>query len=468
MSGAEPQLPLESTGRPKSGDRKPGARLLALGWPLVISFWLRQAFSWIDRIYAASLEGQVDAAQAAISLAIPFEFLMIALWVGSSNALTSLLSEAMGAGDDDRVEDLLRTMRRIVLVLGGSFLGLAACIWFFYDRFGLDPDVASAFRVYATVLIGGSAFTAFWSILPDSIVKAHQDTKATMWAGIASSVVNVALNTLFVFVFHWGLFGIGLSTALGRVAGFFYAQYRATAHEHQRRAASRTPSRVRSWAPAVGALLAIAVPSGLTYVLMATEGFLLNGILASGADSKARLAGFGIFDSTLRFLAMPPIALGVALLPLAGRLRGEGRLDELAAEVRAGARWVLGYALLFVAPLWLLFAGPLADALLSEPAAREQARLGLRWLVPGVLAVGMVFFLRPLFDALGVATRGLLMSAIRSLGLIVPGGFLGERLGLLTGLAPAEGFYAGLVLGMLAGATAFGLAARTRLKSGLG
>ncbi len=468
MSRTEAQLSSGSAGSPNSGGRKPGARLLALGWPLVISFWLRQAFSWIDRIYAASLDGQVDAAQAAISLAVPLEFLMIALWVGSSNALTSLLSEAMGAGDDERVEDLLRTMRRIVLALGVSFLGLATCIWFFYDRFGLDAQVASAFRVYATVLIGGSAFTAFWSILPDSLVKAHQDTKTTMWAGIASSVVNVALNTVFVFVFHWGLFGIGLSTALGRLAGFFYAQYRAAAHEHGRRAASRAPSVGRRWAPALGALLAIAIPSSLTYVLMATEGFLINGILASGADSKARLAGFGIFDSTLRFLAMPPIAIGVALLPLAGRLRGEGRLDELSAEVRAGVGWVLGYSLLFVAPLGLLFAGSLADALLSEPAAREHARLGMRWLVPGVFSVGLVFFLRPLFDALGAATRGLLMSAIRSLGFIVPGGFLGERLAQALGLAPAEGFYSGLVLGMLAGAVAFGLAARGKLNSASG
>ena len=305
--------------------------------------------------------------------------------------------------------------------------------------------------------------TMFWSVLPDSIVKAHQDTKTTMWAGIASSVANVALNTLFVFVFHWGLFGIALSTALGRLAGLFYAQRRANAHQRLARAQGPHASQARTWQPALAALLAIAIPSGLTYALMATEGFLLNGILAAGDDSRARLASFGIFDSALRFLAMPPIAVGVALLPLAGRWRGEGRLDELAREVRAGVVWVLAYALVFVAPLGWLLGGPLADALLAEPMARAQARSALLVIAPAVAALGLVYFLRPLFDALGVPNRGLVLSGVRSLLLVVPASFFGERLAASFGLEPASGFYGGLVLGMVIGAVVFAVAARARL-----
>jgi len=80
------------------------------------------------------------------------------------------------------------------------------------------------------VLIGGSAFTSFWSILPDSIVKAHHDTRATMWAGIWSNVINVALNTVFTFVFHWGVLGIALSTVVGRIGGLVYALRKAATH----------------------------------------------------------------------------------------------------------------------------------------------------------------------------------------------------------------------------------------------
>ena len=76
----------------------------------------------------------------------------------------------------------------------------------------------------------------FWSIIPDSIVKAHHDTRSTMWAGIWSNVINVVLNTIFTFVFHWGIFGIALSTVVGRFGGLVYAQRRARAHEAAREA----------------------------------------------------------------------------------------------------------------------------------------------------------------------------------------------------------------------------------------
>ena len=95
---------------------------------------------------------------------------------------------------------------------------------------GLEPETARNFQIYGTVLIGGSAFTTFWSIIPDSLIKAHQDTRSTMWAGIWSNLINVALNTLFVFAFHWGVFGIALSTVLGRIGGLVYALVRA--HQH--------------------------------------------------------------------------------------------------------------------------------------------------------------------------------------------------------------------------------------------
>ena len=52
--------------------------------PLVVSFTMRAAFTFVDTIYAATIG---DSAVAAIGLTVPFEFLMIALWVGMSTGL---------------------------------------------------------------------------------------------------------------------------------------------------------------------------------------------------------------------------------------------------------------------------------------------------------------------------------------------------------------------------------------------
>ena len=57
--------------------------ILALSLPLILSFWFRSLVQWIDAVYASKLGDMGDASIAAIGLSAPFEFLMIACWVGS-------------------------------------------------------------------------------------------------------------------------------------------------------------------------------------------------------------------------------------------------------------------------------------------------------------------------------------------------------------------------------------------------
>lgn len=435
---------------PKRAPKAPkDERLLVLAYPLVISFVLRSAFSLVDRFYAASLE-QVDAAQAAIGLAMPFEFLMIACWVGSSNALTSRLAMAMGAGQHQAVEQLKRASSLLIVGLCLLFLGISIGIWFLTPHMGLEASVARQFQIYASIVVAGSAFTTFWSILPDSIVKAHRDTRTTMWAGIVSSVVNVVLNTVFVFVFHWGIAGIALSTVLGRLGGLFYAQIKAAEHERRRLASAGEGSDHRISRPLLD-LMRIAIPSGLTYVLMSVESFAVNGMLANCERSENALAAWSIFDSMLRFLAMPAIACGVAMLPLAAYLRGEGRGDRLRAELRTGLLAIGAYAFLVVLPVSIFGREFLIGLLLENPGAIDDALRGFLWLAPGALALGLVFLLRPIFDALEAATRGLAASVVRSLFLVVPATYAGGQIAPSLGYAPIDGLFGGFVLGAALG-----------------
>src|SRR5207245_2795872 len=113
---------------------------------------------------------------------------------------------------------------------------LGVGVYFWAPHSHLPEHLASLFGLYVGVLVSGSALSSFWSIIPDSIVKAHHDTRSTMWAGIWSNMINVGLNTLFLFVFHWGIFGIAFSTVVGRLGGLIYALRKAAGHEASRKA----------------------------------------------------------------------------------------------------------------------------------------------------------------------------------------------------------------------------------------
>jgi Na+-driven multidrug efflux pump len=410
--------------------------------PLVVSFWMRALFNFVDTIYAAYLG---DAAVAAIGLSIPFEFLLIACWVGVSTGLTSSLSRAMGAREGARIEQLLATTRRIVWVLVPFFLALAVGVMVGAGHLGIESKTARLFSIYAGVLVGGSAFTAFWSIVPDSIVKAHHDTRSTMWAGIWSNVINVILNTVFVFVFHWGVFGIALSTVLGRFGGLIYAMRRASFHETARRAGGGDISPALDPHP-LRSILGLALPAALTYALMAVEASLVNGLLAGQRYATESIAAYGIYYRILLFVLMPIIAAAVAVLPFVARRFGERDLPA----IRRGLRQVFAasgaYCLFVVTPV-LLAVGPLIARLLAETELTADLTRVTLWMCP-LACLTMIPFqlLRPAFEGMQRGWPGLVMGVLRYGVFTVPAALLGRHVAVEMGYPALCGIVAGLIL----------------------
>jgi Na+-driven multidrug efflux pump len=435
------------------------ASILRLAGPLVISFWLRSAFAWVDTFFAAALEGLEgvvglgDASIAAIGLALPFEFLTIACWVGASNGLTARLAAAIGAGQSDRVEQLKAATIRIIWALCGGFLLIAAGVWVLAPMVLKDPLLTRQFQLYGTILIGGSAITSFWAILPDSIVKAHQDTQGTMWAGLLSTFTNVILNTVFVFVLGWGIAGIAASTVLSRIASLLYAWRRAAGHERAWKAELSAPQSGLFDRP-VHAILVLAIPGALTYLLMSVESLAVYGLIANLPPTEravSLLAAWSIFDRALRFLLMPGIALSVALLPLTARHSGRGDFRQIDAEFRVAQRagWI--YSVALVLPICLL-AGPwLSRALSKTPETQAFAADSMPWVFVGVLVSIPFFLARAVFDGLQRPRPGLIASVIRAFAFFIPGVALGYAGADSFGFSPIHGLCAGASLGLAAG-----------------
>jgi putative MATE family efflux protein len=433
-------LPRAEVNVPRPAGERPS--ILRMTAPLVVSFWMRAAFSLVDTAYAATIG---DEAVAAIGLTVPFEFLMIALWVGLSTGLTSHLSRAMGGREARKIEQYLAASWRIVTwVLIPLFAAVGIGIWFVAPRLELATTTAQAFQVYGTVLITGSAVTAFWSVVPDSLVKAHHDTRSTMWAGIYSNVLNVTLNTLFLFVFHWGVFGIALSTVIGRIGGLLYALARARRHEAERRAAWTEPLQHPDPHP-YRSILSIGFPSGLTFMLMSAEVSIVNFLLSRTGSPTEAIAAFSIYHRVLLFAVNPVIATAVAMLPFSARLLGERDPEGVRRGLREAMGAAAAYAVALVAPALLLAAPPIARALAESPVTRSYAIDALR-LVPLACLLSIPFLLaRPVFEGMGRGRPGLFMATLRYVVLSVPLAWAGL---LLARSMDAPGFH-GILVGTI-------------------
>ncbi len=446
---------------PTSSAQPPDPSLLRMSAPLVVSFTMRSAFTLVDSFYAATI---ADSAVAAIGLTMPFEFLMIALWVGMSTGLTSTFSRAIGAGETRRADQYLRCTWTFVRIAVPAFAAVGVGIWFLWPRGDLTADTFHDFRIYGTTLIVGSAFTSFWSVVPDSIVKAYQDTRSTMIAGITSNVINVVLNTVFVFVFHWGVFGIAFSTVLGRIGGLAYALGRARHHEHGR---AKGPDAAGQEDPApYRSLFALAVPSSLTFALMSTETAVINRILAGFEHSTASLAAYSNYYRVTLFALQPVIATGIAMLPFAARRFGRGDVEGVRHGIRQALTACSAYALLVVGPVMLFGAPFLARRLADAPLAVRYTTFGLR-VAPLVCVLSAPFLLaRPVFEGMQRGSPGLVMAAIRYLVLTLPLAWGGSEIARIVGQPPMYGLIAGLAVAAAVSSAAFYGWLRAALPSG--
>jgi len=410
--------------------------------PLVLSFWMRSLFTFVDIAFASRLG---DTAIAAVGgLSFPYEILMVACWVGTSTGLTSNLSQAMGRRQGARIAQVLAVSRRVVWSMVPLFSAIALYIYYGAYHMGLDPVLARQFSIYGGVLIGGSAFTAFWSIIPDSIVKAHHDTKSTMWAGIWSNLINVGLNTLFLFVFHWGVFGIAFSTVLGPFGGLVYALRKAARHEAARLASGLDNDPTLDEHP-LRSFLSLAVPSALTYGLMAVETGLVNWLLARQPGATESIAAYGIYSRVLQFAAMPNIAAAVAVLPYVARRFGEGNI----ASIRDGMRQIhlvaVVYCVVLITPA-MVFGGPwLARSLAESPLTAQLATIALALGPLACLAMIPFTLCRPAFEGMQRGRPGLTMAVFRYAVLTTPFAFAGMALARALDRPPLYGLLAGLI-----------------------
>lgn len=434
--------PDSSSGRP-SGSAPSRPSILRMAGPLILSFQMRSLFTFVDLAFAATLG---DAAIAAVGgLSFPYEILMIACWVGVSTGMTANLSQAMGRRQGARIEQILSVSRLIVWALVPVFSAIAVYIYFGAYHMGLDPALARQFSIYGCVLIGGSAFTAFWSIIPDSIIKAHHDTRSTMWAGIWSNLINVGLNAVFLFVFHWGVFGIALSTVLGRFGGLVYALRKAAAHEAARKAGDLDTDPTRDPAP-LRSLMALAVPAVLTYGLMAVETALVNWLLARQAGATESIAAYGIFSRVLQFAAMPIIAAAVAVLPFVARRFGEGNIGAIRQGMRQITLAAAVYCVVLVTPAMFLGGPRLARALAESARTAELGTVALYFSPLACLVMIPFVLCRPAFEGLQRGRPGLTMAVFRYALLTMPCAWLGMKSAGALDAEPLYGLLGGLIV----------------------
>ena len=215
--GHEPQAGVAETGPgPVVIEPMTQRRVLSLATPIIGENLLQTLVGAIDTFMVARLGA---AAVAGVGIGFELVFFIISILSAIDIGATVLVSQAIGASQQERANRLARQA-----IVWGVLLGIPVSLGMFVAAptliglFGAAPDVTAAATTYLKVT-AATSIALFLSFVCGAVLRGAGDSRTPLKAAILANIVNVIVAYVLIFG-HFGLPALGVAgSALGAAAG---------------------------------------------------------------------------------------------------------------------------------------------------------------------------------------------------------------------------------------------------------
>lgn len=187
--------------------------------PSITAMLVSSLYNIVDQIFIGQGVGYLGNAATNVSYPLSTICLAIALLIGIGSA--SRFSICLGRKEYERAASLVGNA--IIMMTACGVLYFAAGELFLTPLlriFGATKEVMPYAKEYAGITLIGMPFLILTNGI-SNLVRADGSPKYSMFCMVAGAIVNTILDPLFIFVFHWGIFGAALATILGQIPVFF-------------------------------------------------------------------------------------------------------------------------------------------------------------------------------------------------------------------------------------------------------
>lgn len=304
-------------------------RMWALSWPAIMEQVLGTMVSYVDTAMVGVM-GEVGS--AAVSVNGPPIWLIHGLLIGVGVGYSVQVSNAIGAGDRDRVRQVIRQAFLAALVCGAAACGLYELLSGYIPLWlGAKPEVLphaiGYMRIYSASLLFNALLTVFSAVL-----RCMGNTKTPLLFNTATNVLNVVLNFLFIYPTRtwqgytipgmgWGVEGAAIATSASIMAAGAWAAWAAF-----RQSGYQTSPRegLAPDAAIVRRAVFLGLPSALERAAV-NLGQIATTALVGHALTTAAMAANHIATTAEGVCYLPASGIGYADVALVGQSVGAGR-----------------------------------------------------------------------------------------------------------------------------------------------
>ncbi|WP_309499019.1 MATE family efflux transporter [Sulfurovum sp.] len=350
--------------------------MFKLAVPAVVGYFFHTMFNVTDTFFAGLISTQ---ALAALSLSASVFFMVLAIGIGMSEAVTSLVGNALGEKNNPKAQHIALNAIAFAVLLSAvlSVLGILG-VPYLVEALG-DPSYRAETLEYINLILYGACFFV-GAFFFNALLNATGDTKSFRNVLIVTAVLNVILDYVFIKHFEMGVRGIALATVIAEAITMFYLIYRVRQ--------TNLWSGFRAFeydAHIIKELLKQGLPPSINMFMMAFGMYVITYFVAP--FGKEAVGAFGVGMRIEQVFLMPVIGLNIATLAIVSQNNGAKAYGRITPTVRSAIRygWVMST---IGVSAFLLFADDFASLLTSDPAVIEQTALYLR--VSGVASYGFV------------------------------------------------------------------------------
>ena len=422
-------MPEETLRENKMGTMPENKLLLSMAVPMMISMLVQALYNIVDSIFVSRI---CEDALTAVSMAFPWQNIVIAIAVGFGVGINALLSRALGQKNAERVNQvavngLLLALLSYLLVLVAGLLGIRA-----YMRTQTDIESIVNYGItYLNICILCS-FGVFVEITFERFLQATGRTVYSMITQLAGALTNIILDPILIFGLlgfpKLGIAGAAWATVIGQCVGAVVA---VTLNHFKNPEVHLRLRHIRPSGKLMGEITAISIPSIIMSCISSLTCFVMNMILI--AYSSTAVAVFGVYFKLQSFVFMPVFGLNNGMVPIIAYNYGAQKPERIHKTIRLG----MAYAVAIMAVGLLVFQLIPKELLSMFDASDAMLGIGapaLRIMSLAFVFAGVGIASSSACQAFGYSVYSMLISIARQIVVLIPAAYLLSLTGVLRSI----------------------------------
>lgn len=286
--------------------------LIEFSIPAVVGMLVSALYNVIDRIFIGHSAGELGI--AAVTIAFPIMTIQMAF--GGLVGMGATANVSIRLGEDDRQGAREIAGTACILLAGLSLLLTISGLAFLKPLlvlFGASARVLPYAEHYMSIILAGTVFQMF-SFGLNNMIRAEGKPIIAMATMLIGTVLNAVLAPLYIFVFHWGMYGAALATVCSQ---FVSAAWIAVHFLKGDSILKIEPGTLRLKTGHAAKILELGLPSFLMQLAQCALAALMNLSLARYGGDIA-ISGMGIVNSVSTLIVLPIIGVNQGAQPIIG------------------------------------------------------------------------------------------------------------------------------------------------------